>query len=63
MTAADEKQFATLQAQFALLGQALHRTDPADGPVSLYAECSGVVHYLPTLEAAEAFLAKIGGQS
>ena len=56
-----EKQFATLRAQFALHGHALHRTSPKDGAVTYYAERWGLVRYLPTLDAARRFLAQIGG--
>ena len=56
-----EKQFATLRAQFALHGHALHRTSPTDGAVTYYAERWGLVRYLPTLDDARRFLAQIGG--
>mgnify|MGYP003380742507 CR=1 FL=1 len=56
-----EKQYATLRAQFAFHGHALHRTSPTDGPVSYYAERWGLVRYLPTLDDARRFLAQIGG--
>lgn len=56
-----EKQFATLRAQFAMQGHALHRTSPDDGPVSYMAERWGLVRYLPTLDDARRFLAQIGG--
>ena len=56
-----EKQFATLRAQFVLHGHALHRTSPTDGAASYYAECWGLVRYLPTLDDARRFLAQIGG--
>ena len=56
-----DKDFKTLQAKFAMRGHQLVRSNPADGPVSLYAERSGMVRYLPTLDDARRFLAQIGG--
>jgi len=56
-----EKQFSTLQAQFAIQVHTLHRTCSDDGPVSYFAERWGLVRYLPALHDAERFLAKIGG--
>lgn len=61
--AVDEKRFHTLRAHFALRGHTLRRTDPSDGPVSLYAERWGLVRYLPSLDDAQAFLAQIGGRA
>ena len=57
------KRFATLRAQFALLGHALHQSSPNDGPgpVSYMAERWGMVRYLPTLDDVELFLSQIGG--
>lgn len=60
-TASTDKLFATLRAQFALRGHALHRTSHADGPVAYYSERWGLVRFLPTLHDAELFLAQIGG--
>ncbi len=57
-----DKAFKTLQAQFSLRGHALHRTSPADGPVSYLAERWGLARYLPTLDDARRFLAQIGGR-
>ena len=59
-----DKQFATLQAQFALHGHTLYKSGPGDGPgpVTYMAERLGMVRYLPTLDDAEKFLAQIGGQ-
>ena len=54
--------FETLRAAFALQGHTLRRTDPADGPVSHWAERWGLVRYLPTLHDAPLFLAQIGGR-
>ncbi len=56
-----DKAFKTLQAQFALRAHTLHRTSPADGPVSYLAERWGLSRYLPTLDDARRFLAQIGG--
>jgi hypothetical protein len=56
-----EKQCATLQANYALRGQTLHRTSPSDSPVSYYAERWGQYRYLPTFEDARQFLVQIGG--
>lgn len=56
------KAFGTLRAAFALKGHALHRTDPADGPVTYWAERWGLVRYLPTLHDAALFLTQIGGR-
>lgn len=55
------KGFATLRAQFALRGHALHRTSSPDGAVTYYAERWGQVRYLPTVEDAQLFLVQIGG--
>ncbi len=55
------KAFATLRAQFALRGHALHRTSSFDGVVTYYAERWGQVRYLPTVVDAQCFLVQIGG--
>lgn len=52
----DAKEFATLQAQFALTGHQLHRTDPTLGKVTYYASRWGMVRWLPSLGAAQEFL-------
>ena len=57
----DDKRFKTLQAQFAILGQSLQRTESKDGAVTYFATRWGLVRYLPTLEAAQRFLVQIGG--
>ena len=57
----DDKRFKTLQAQFAMLGQSLQRTESKDGAVTYFATRWGLVRYLPTLEAAQRFLVQIGG--
>ena len=56
------KAFETLRAAFALKGHTLHRTDPADGPVTYWSERWGLVRYLPTLHDVVLFLAQIGGR-
>lgn len=58
----NDKAFSTLRAAFALKGQTLHRTHPADGPVSYWAERWGLVRHLPTIDAARRFLEQIGGR-
>lgn len=60
-TADNEKQYATLRAQFAMRGHCLQRTSLMDGHVTYYAERWGLVRYLPTLDDARRFLAQIGG--
>lgn len=57
-----DKAFSTLRAAYALKGHALHRTDPADGKVTYWAERWGLVRCLPTLHDAAQFLAQIGGR-
>ena len=59
---AQGKEFKTLAAGFALAGHALHRTDPNDGAVTYWAERWGLVRYLATIDAAQQFLAQIGGR-
>ena len=63
MTAAatlSHKQWVTAQAQAAMQGITLHRTDPADGPVQFFACRFGLVRVLTPgelrglLEPAEA---------
>ena len=56
-----DKVFATLRAQFALRGHALHRTSSVDGAAAYFAERWGQVRYLPTVEDAQRFLVQIGG--
>ncbi len=58
-----QKQFATLRAQFAMQGHALHQTNPTDGPVSYMAERWGLIQHLPSLDDARRFLAQIGGSN
>lgn len=50
------KRWASACARAALLGRALHRTDPADGPVRLFAEVDGQVVVLRDLDQLEALL-------
>jgi len=58
----DEKNFATMAAQFALQGHTLHRTCPGDGAVTYWAERWGLVRHLPTIDTARRFLEQIGGR-
>ncbi|WP_342128529.1 hypothetical protein [Hydrogenophaga sp. OTU3427] len=58
----NDKAFSPLRAAYAMKGQALHRTDPKDGPVSYWAERWGLVRHLPTIDAARRFLEQIGGR-
>ena len=58
----EEKRFKTLQAQFAMLGQSLHRTESKDGAVTYLATRWGLVRHLPSLEAAQLFYLQIGGR-
>lgn len=55
------KRFATLQAQFALLGHALHEVPAKSGESSYFAEKWGLVRWLDDIDAAEAFFLQIGG--
>jgi hypothetical protein len=57
------KRFATLQAEFALKGHALHQSGPGDGPgpVTFLAERWGMVRHLPTLDDAAMFLIQVSG--
>jgi hypothetical protein len=57
-----DKDFSTLRAAFALQGHALHRSDPADGPVTFWAVRCGLARLLPTLDHARRFLVLIGGR-
>lgn len=58
----NDKVFSTLRAAFAINGHTLHRTDPADGSVTYWAERWGLVRHLPTIDAARRFLEQIGGR-
>jgi hypothetical protein len=57
-TALTDKEFSTLQAQFALHGQTLSRLP---GSVALYCSRWGMVKHLPTVEDAHRFLEQVGG--
>ncbi|MNW02234.1 hypothetical protein D3C71_1979870 [compost metagenome] len=50
-----------MAAQFAQAGHSLVRGNPADGAAAFYAMRWGLMKVLPTLDAARAFLAQIGG--
>lgn len=62
ITVHPDKVFQSLRAAYALHGHALHRTDPADGMVTYWAERWGLVRYLPTIDTARQFLEQIGGR-
>lgn len=53
-------KYATLQAEFALLGLSLYRSNPLDGPVTYMAEKWGQVTILKSLDSVEHFLGSIG---
>lgn len=58
----ERKAFATLAAQFALLGYVLIKGDPAiDGQALYYAMRLGALQPLATLEAAAHYLAALVG--
>ena len=57
-----DKVFQSLRAAYALHGHALHRTNPADGTVTYWAERWGLVRYLHTIDTARQFLEQIGGR-
>ena len=58
----ERKGFATLAAQFALLGYVLIKGDPAiDGQALYYAMRLGTVQPLDTLEAAALYVAALVG--
>lgn len=58
----EDKAFSALRAAFSSKGHALQRANPADGPVSYWAERWGLVRHLPTIDAARRFLEQIGGR-
>jgi hypothetical protein len=58
----ERKAFATLQAEFALMGHQLHTATPTNGPQAYYATRWGMVRWFPGLDDAEAFLRQIGGK-
>ena len=55
------KAFAALAARFALTGHALTRSNPAGDAVIYHVGRWGQSHAVPDLQAAELFLAQIGG--
>jgi hypothetical protein len=55
------KVFSTLQARYALLGHALHRTVANDGSATLWVERWGQVRFLPTMADAKEFLRQVEG--
>ncbi len=61
MTAAADKDFATLRAQFALRGHELHQAYAPDGRVSYWTTRWGLSKPLADLEAVREFLRRIGG--
>ena len=61
MTAATDKDFATLRAQFALRGHELHRAEAPDGRVSYWTTRWGLTKPLVDLAAVHDFLRQIGG--
>ncbi|HMP11179.1 hypothetical protein [Hydrogenophaga sp.] len=62
----NDREFSTeyeaLRAAYAMRGHTLRRTDPADGPVTYWAERWGLVRHLPTLHDVGMFLSRIGGR-
>ena len=59
---ATEKDFSTLRAMAAMRGHQLHRSNPADGPLTYWATRWGVTRELPTIEDVRAFVRQIGGE-
>lgn len=57
-SASEEKRFATLRAQFALVGHSLHKSDRG----GYFSQRWAMVRDLPTLDDAQAFLNRIGGR-
>jgi len=60
-TAQEDKTYWTIRAGFAFKGYALYRSNPADGPVNYWAECSGSKQTFRSIEDAGQFLDQIGG--
>lgn len=56
------KAFETLRAAFLTRDHALHRTFPADGPVTYWVERWALLRYLPTVHDVAFSLAQIGGR-
>ncbi len=61
MTCVTDKDFANLQAQFALRGYELHRANAPDGRASYWTTRWGLTKPLADLEAVHDFLRQIGG--
>lgn len=57
-----DKEFATLQAQFALHGHTLHRQGSGEASGGLYVARWGLVRDLATPDDARRFLEQIGGR-
>jgi hypothetical protein len=57
----EHKEFTTLQAQFALRGHTLTRTNASDGSKSYFVSRWGMARHLPNLEARQRFLEQVGG--
>jgi|JI6StandDraft_1071083.scaffolds.fasta_scaffold1142108_2 hypothetical protein len=57
-----DKEFSTWQARFALLGQRLTRSNPADGPESYYVTRWGMAKELYTFMELQEFYFKLGGK-
>jgi hypothetical protein len=58
----NDKEFATWQARFALLGQRLTRSNPTDGPESYYVTRWGVAKEIHSVTELQAFHANLGGK-
>ncbi|HPW29537.1 MAG TPA: hypothetical protein PLL01_09130 [Rhodoferax sp.] len=61
MTEQDAKNFANLQALFALRGHALNRVVAPDGSTSYFAVRWGMSRHMKDLDAVQAFLEQLGG--
>lgn len=61
MTEAESKQFATLAAEYALLGHALIKAHPTDSQAPYYAARWGWLRPLHSIEAAQQLLEQIKG--
>ena len=55
-----QKKYATLQAEFALSGFSLYRSNPSDGPVTYMTEKWGQVTHLNSLDSVDLFFKSIG---
>ncbi len=58
-----EKEFATWQARFALLGQRLTRSNPVDGPETYFVTRWGMAKEIFTFLELQTFYFKLGGKS